>query len=107
MEVPGRPDRHPPRSGRGSARDYDGSRRVRSRGAAAVRYGALVVVLLGANYALLAALTGAGLGLLPAKLVTEVVLVAVSYRTQRHLVFTRSGHTRAQPVRPATVRGAS
>jgi hypothetical protein len=46
-----------------------------------------VVALLGVNYGALLTLTGAGLGLLPAKLVTEVVLVAVSYLVQRRVVF--------------------
>jgi hypothetical protein len=55
--------------------------------AAAVRYAALVGALLVANYALLAGLTGLGLALLPAKLVTEATLVAASYLAQRHLVF--------------------
>ncbi|MGY2066280.1 glycosyltransferase [Blastococcus sp. SYSU DS0619] len=70
----------------------------RTFGAAAVRYATLVVLLLGANYAVLLALTGAGLGLLPAKLLTEGTLLAVSYLAQRHLVFRRRG--RPSPVPP-------
>ena len=57
--------------------------------AAALRYGALAAVLLAANYGLLTTLTGLGLALVPAKLVTEVFLVTCSYQAQRHLVFAR------------------
>ena len=56
---------------------------------AARRYAALAAVLLVANYALLAALTGAGLPLLVAKLGTELALLATSWLVQRHLVFSR------------------
>ena len=67
---------------------------------AAVRYAVLAGALLAANYGLLTALTGAGLGLLPAKLVTEVVLVTASFAAQRRLVFRRSTATGA-PVAAA------
>ena len=70
----------------------------RNLGAAAARYGALAAALLGVNYGVLLTLTGAGLALLPAKLLTEGVLVAVGYLAQRHLVFLRPT---AVPV-PAT-----
>ena len=63
-----------------------GARPLRS---AAARYAALAVVLLAANYALLATLTALGLGLLPAKLVTEVLLVAASYAVQSRTVYLR------------------
>ena len=56
---------------------------------AARRYAALAAVLLGANYGLLTVLTGAGMSLLPAKLATELVLLAGSWLVQRHLVFRR------------------
>ena len=55
--------------------------------AAAVRYFALALALLGANYLLMAALTGTGLPLLAAKVVTEVVLFVSSYAVQHRLVF--------------------
>jgi len=55
--------------------------------AAALRYAALAGGLLLANYVLLRSLTSAGLGLLNAKVVTEVLLVGVSYTVQRLLVF--------------------
>jgi putative flippase GtrA len=53
----------------------------------AVRYAALAAVLLGANYGLMAIVTGMGLALLPAKLLTEAGLVSISYLTQQHVVF--------------------
>lgn len=63
-------------------------------GRSAWRYGALVVCLLAANYALLATLTGTvGMHLLPAKVITEVVLFVASYQAQRRLVF-RAGRSR-------------
>ncbi len=67
-------------------------------GVAAVRYTLLAVTLLAGSYVLLRGLTGAGLGLLPAKLVTELVLFGVSYRVQRGFVF---GHRGRSPVVPA------
>jgi len=68
-------------------------------GAAAARYGALAVVLLAANFGLLTALTGLGFGLLPAKLITEAVLVTASYRIQRGVVFATADH-RPDVARP-------
>nr|WP_205692989.1 glycosyltransferase [Cellulomonas sp. IC4_254] len=64
----------------------DGLRRA-PLGRAAVRYATLAVLLLGAGYVLLAALTGLGVGLLPAKVATEVVLYLVSFQAQRRFVF--------------------
>lgn len=65
---------------------FESGRRVRTR-TAAWRYAALASVLLGANYLLLSTLHGAGLALLPAKLVTEVALVSSSFAAQRAFVF--------------------
>jgi hypothetical protein len=48
-----------------------------------------VLVLLVANSALVTTLTGAGLGLLTAKLLTETALFAASYLVQRLVVFAR------------------
>jgi putative flippase GtrA len=56
-------------------------------GRAAARYAALAGVLLGANYLLLAGLTGLGVWLLPAKVLTEAALYLVSFQVQRRLVF--------------------
>jgi putative flippase GtrA len=69
-------------------------------GSAAARYGALAVVLLAANFGLLTALTGLGLALLPAKLVTEAVLVTASYRIQRGVVFAVPGNGPAPDAAP-------
>jgi putative flippase GtrA len=78
--------------------------------AAALRYGALAVVLLAANYGLLTALGGLGLALFPAKLVTEAVLVTCSYQVQRQHVFAHVRPDDALVVHPrapaATVPGA-
>ena len=68
---------------------------ARSVGAAAARYAALAVVLVAANYVLLAAFTHLGLGLLPAKLLTEVLLVSASYQVQRRTVFIRGAQRSA------------
>ena len=80
-----------------------GARSVR---AAAARYAALAVVLLVANYLLLHTITGLGMGLLSAKLLTEVLLVSASYHVQRRTVFSR--RSRAQraldPAEPQPVR---
>ena len=54
----------------------------------AARYAGLAGALLVANGVLLSVLTAAGLGLLAAKVVTEVLLFIVSYRAQRWFVFT-------------------
>jgi putative flippase GtrA len=66
--------------------------RVRGPGSgrqAALRYAALAVALLAVGYGALWGLTGLGLALLPAKVVTEVLLFATSYEVQRRLVFGR------------------
>ncbi|MFT3970785.1 MAG: bifunctional glycosyltransferase family 2/GtrA family protein [Micropruina sp.] len=52
-----------------------------------VRYYLLVAVLLVANYGLLAALTGLGVGLLAAKLLVEPTLFLAAYQVQRSFVF--------------------
>jgi putative flippase GtrA len=67
---------------------------ARPVGAAAVRYAALAVLLLGANYVLLAAFTRLGVGLLPAKVLTEVLLLTASYQAQRRTVFIRRARER-------------
>ena len=67
----------------------DASAGARSVRAAALRYAALAVVLVAANYLLLAGCTALGLGLLPAKLLTEVLLVSFSYLVQSRSVYCR------------------
>jgi hypothetical protein len=54
---------------------------------AAMQYFALVIGLLGLNYASLLSLQALGFPLLPAKLVTELLLFVVSWALQRRLVF--------------------
>ena len=76
---------------------------TRRVGAAALRYASLAVGLLAANYLLLAALTGLGLGLLPAKLLTEVLLVTASYLVQSRAVYARRVRPR-QPAEPEPAR---
>lgn len=65
---------------------FDRERRRRV-GPAAVKYFALVVVLLAVNYGLLTGLTALAVPLLAAKLVTELALVALSYTAQSRFVF--------------------
>ncbi|MFT4261800.1 MAG: bifunctional glycosyltransferase family 2/GtrA family protein [Nocardioides sp.] len=60
-------------------------------GRAVRRYAALAVVVLGLNYLLLATLVTLGVPLLPAKLLTEIALVTLSFTVQSRVVFrTRS-----------------
>lgn len=59
----------------------------RSVPGAAWRYVLLAATILSANYALLTLLTGLGIGLLAAKIGTEVALFGVSYLLQRRFVF--------------------
>ena len=72
-----------------------GARPIR---AAAGRYAGLAVVLLAANYLLLDALTALGLTLLPAKLLTEVLLVTASYLVQSRVVYVRRTRPPAEPA---------
>lgn len=83
------------------------SARERPVGSAAVRYSAVVGLLLAANYALLLALTSAGLALLPAKVLTEVVLFVASYELQRRVVFAQPSLGRSTPQGAAAVEGTS
>lgn len=55
----------------------------------ALQYWVLVVVILFANILLLLALAAAGVALLPAKVITDVLLFIVSFRFQRRIVFAR------------------
>lgn len=75
-----------------------GAAGTRPPGAAALRYGLLAAGLLVANYALLRTFTAAGADLVPAKVGTEVLLVAVSYTVQRFIVFRTAGPQRRARV---------
>lgn len=69
-------------------------------GATAARYFALALSQLTANYALLRALAGAGIADLPAKLLTEVALFAVSYAIQQRLLFAAGHKPDLVPAQP-------
>ena len=68
--------------------------RAKSLRAAATQYGVLAATLLAANFGILTALTGVGIALLPAKVLTEVALFAASYQLQRTVVFAAYGTSR-------------
>jgi len=61
--------------------------RRRSARAAAIQYAVLAGVLLAANFGLLTALTGFGLPVLVAKVLTEMLLLGASFTLQRRIVF--------------------
>ena len=67
-------------------------------GSAALRYGSLVAALLSANYALLRTLTGAGMGLVVAKLLTEATLFTVAYQVQKRVVFQPEHEPASEPA---------
>jgi putative flippase GtrA len=67
-------------------------------GRAALRYAVLAVVLLAGNYLLLRVLTGLGLGLLGAKVITEGVVYLASFEAQRRFVFAPAGSTPPAPL---------
>jgi glycosyltransferase involved in cell wall biosynthesis len=69
---------------------------------AAAQYFGLVAVLLAGNYLLLATLTTAGVALLPAKVLTDVTLFAVSYLVQRSFVFARRSRRSTTSTTTAT-----
>ncbi|WP_191279662.1 bifunctional glycosyltransferase family 2/GtrA family protein [Nocardioides flavus (ex Wang et al. 2016)] len=77
---------------------FDPRRRCRT-GPALGRYAALAAVLLVLNYLTLRALTQVGLDLLPAKLLTELGLVSLSFAIQRRIVFAAPSQ-RAHKVMP-------
>jgi putative flippase GtrA len=56
-------------------------------GRAATPYPALATALVAANYALMWSLTGVGLGLLLAKVITEAILYLTSFAVQNRVVF--------------------
>lgn len=79
--------------------------RDRAAASTGARYFALVIALLAANVALMSALDSIAVPALPAKLMVEAALLAVSYSVQQRFLFTRepaadAGSTPAMP-RPA------
>ena len=65
---------------------HDGGARP-SASSSLVRYAVLAVGILAANAALMETLTGLGVSLLVAKILTELILIPVSFAVQRHWVF--------------------
>jgi glycosyltransferase involved in cell wall biosynthesis len=63
--------------------------RDRPAAAAGLRYFSLVVVLLAANYGLISALDALSMSALPAKILAEIALLAVSYSVQQRFLFAR------------------
>lgn len=77
---------------------------------AASRYAVLAATLLALNYLLLSGLTGLGIALLPAKVLTELALVSTSFAAQRRFVFASRGRlgrglTGSAQDRPTSVTG--
>ncbi|ODT43041.1 MAG: hypothetical protein ABS62_00150 [Microbacterium sp. SCN 70-200] len=64
-----------------------GARRTVPLRTAALRYFGLAALLLAASFGMLTALTDAGIATLPAKLMTDLTLFAVSFSVQRAVVF--------------------
>ncbi|WP_456845352.1 GtrA family protein [Cellulomonas sp. P5_C6] len=82
--------------------------RAKSLRSAAAQYGVLAGTLLAANFGVLTALTGLGLALLPAKVLTEAALFAASYQLQRTVVFAApAAGLRARPGAPAPRTGSA
>ena len=76
--------------------------RDRAVSAAGLRYFSLVAVLLAANYGLLSVLGALSVAALPAKVLTEIVLLTVSYAVQQRYLF--SGNPAGTFGRKPTVR---
>ncbi|HKS00988.1 MAG TPA: GtrA family protein [Arthrobacter sp.] len=74
--------------------------RAKPAGTAAARYFLLALFLLAANYALVAAFAGAGVADLPAKLLTEMTLLAVSYAIQQRFLFAAGHKPDLVPAQP-------
>ena len=78
--------------------------RDRPAAAAGRRYFSLVIVLLAANYGLIYALDALSVAALPAKILAEIALLAVSYAVQQRFLFARKagkGAGKAADERPA------
>ncbi|MFF1383157.1 GtrA family protein [Arthrobacter sp. NPDC058288] len=75
-----------------------------------VRYFGLVVVLLAANFGLLAAFEALSLPVLPAKILAETVLISISFMVQQRFLFSRKnpaadpGQTFTEPSAAAHIR---
>lgn len=71
--------------------------------ASAKKYFALVLAILAANYALMAVLTNAGLGLVISKIITEATLFLASFTLQQRVVFKAKREVNASEQRPELV----
>lgn len=71
-----------------------------------LRYAALAVAMLGANYLALKGLSALGVPLLGAKVLTEAVLYVVSFQVQRVFVFGRGGRPARRPLTEGTTAAA-
>ncbi|WP_082874487.1 GtrA family protein [Arthrobacter sp. OY3WO11] len=69
--------------------------RDRPAGATGIRYFSLAALLLAANFGLIRALEGAGLLALPAKILAEVILLAISFVVQQRVLFTAQASGKA------------
>ncbi len=77
--------------------------RDRPAAAAGLRYFSLVIVLLTANYGLIYALDALSVAALPAKILAEIALLAISYTVQQRFLFGRDGGPRAgKPAQEAS-----
>lgn len=81
--------------------------RDRPARSSALRYAVLLVAMLAANWAVLSALTGLGLALLPAKIVTDLSLFVVNYSLQHRVVFAGRPAGREPEPEPSAVEGAA
>lgn len=77
------------------------SGRDRPARSTAARYAALLATMLAANWAMLTVLTGVGLALLPAKIVTDLSLFGVNYLLQRGVVFAARSRVNSPPAASA------
>jgi putative flippase GtrA len=74
--------------------------------ATGARYFSLVLILLAANYGLVAALDALSVAALPAKILAEIALLAISYVVQQRFLFSRRAGTDAarEAAREAAIR---
>lgn len=78
--------------------------RDRPAAAAGLRYFSLVIVLLAANYGLIYALDALSVAALPAKILAEAALLAISYAVQQRFLFSPAGDKSLGDTRRGTGR---
>jgi glycosyltransferase involved in cell wall biosynthesis len=79
--------------------------RDRPAAAAGLRYFSLVIVLLAANYGLIYALDALSVAALPAKILAEIALLAISYAVQQRYLFSPAGDIPPDDARGTGRRG--